>query len=118
MTIKADGIESTHAEVLHKPHSRVFCRVLAGNPEDLRSKTAVWLEKTELRSGVDYMLSPGAKLSFGTLGENIVRIEFDEDAESGGLAEMMMNAMAQGVCCAKFLACILKDQQNIPSSCS
>lgn len=77
----------------------MYCRVLAGHSEDfLSGSTAVWLEETELRSGVDYMLSPGAKLSFGVKGENTISIEFDEGAEGGGMAQMMMNVMAQGVC--------------------
>jgi FHA domain len=97
VTIKQDSIEATHAEILHRPHGRMYCRCLAGDAESLSSKTAVWLEETELRSGVDYMLSPGAKLSFGTQGQNVVRVEFHEGVE-GGMAEMMMNVMAQGVC--------------------
>lgn len=74
----------------------MYCRVLAGDADDLSSKTAVWLEDSELRSGVDYMLSPGAQLSFGAQGQNVVTVEFREGAE-GGMAEMMMNVMAQGV---------------------
>lgn len=98
MTIKGEPIEATHAEILHRPKGgRMYCRVLAGNAEDLSSKTAVWLEGSELRCGVDYMLTPGAQLSFGVQGENVVRIEFDEGVEGGGIAQMMMNVMAQGV---------------------
>ena len=96
VTIKANGIEATHAEILHRGH-RMYCRVLAGDADDLSSKTAVWLEEAELRCGVDYMLTPGAQLSFGVQGENLVRIEFDEGVEGGGMAQMMMNVMAQGV---------------------
>lgn len=77
----------------------MYCRVLAGNAEDLSSKTAVWLADTELRSGVDYMLSPGAQLSFGAQGKDVVKVEFHEGVEGGGLATVMMNAMVQGVCC-------------------
>ena len=96
MTIPADGIEATHAEILHRGN-RMYCRVLAGDADDLSSKTAVWLEAAELRCGVDYMLTPGAQLSFGAQGENLVRVDFDEGVEGGGMAQMMMNVMAQGV---------------------
>jgi hypothetical protein len=76
----------------------MYCRCLAGDADSLSSHTAVWLEETELRSGVDYMLTPGAKLSFGEKGRNVIRVEFHEGVEGGGMAQMMMNVMAQGVC--------------------
>jgi hypothetical protein len=95
VTIEGENVSACHAEILHRGH-RVYCRALVGDAGDFSSKSYTWLEDTELRCGVDYMLSPGSKLYFGEAGNNMVRVEFDEGAEGGGMAQMMMSAMAQG----------------------
>jgi hypothetical protein len=88
-------LESVHAEVIQRG-GRVFCRALAGDPNDLKSHTRTWiLPDTELRAGVDYMLTPGAEVSFGEKGGNVVIVEFEEGG-SGGIAQVMMGAMSQG----------------------
>jgi hypothetical protein len=51
----------------------------------------------QMRPGVKYLLSPGAELSFGEIGQNTVVVEFEESGGSdGGTAQMLMGAMAQG----------------------
>lgn len=68
-----------------------------GDQEDLKARSYTWLFDTELRPGVDYMLSPGSELSFGSHGENKVVVDFSQDSnDAGGMAELMMGAMAQG----------------------
>ena len=44
---------------------RAFCTALVGDEDDLTSKSYTWMNGVELRTGVQYMVGPGASLSFG-----------------------------------------------------
>lgn len=85
-----------HAEIFSRG-PRVYCRGLVGDDEDLKARSYTWIFETELRPGVDYMLSPGSELSFGSHGENKVVVDFSQESgDAGGMAQLMMGAMVQG----------------------
>lgn len=58
------------------------------------SSTATWLEGTELRLGVNYMVAPGSTLNFGSADGNALVAEFEEAGGAGGMADMLMKGMA------------------------
>jgi hypothetical protein len=96
LRMTGESIADKHARVFHKG-GRMFCRALLGDPDDLRSATHTWiLPDTHLRAGVDYMLSPGAQLSFGTVQGEPVTVNFDEAGGSAGTASAMMGLLASG----------------------
>lgn len=43
----------------------MFITALAGDPDDLLSDTHTWLNGSELRHGVAYLVAPGSQLEFG-----------------------------------------------------
>lgn len=89
-------VAAMHAELFARG-PRVYCRALVGDQEDLKAHSHTWLSETELRPGVDYMLAPASELSFGSHGENLVVVDCDAGStEMGGIAQLMMGAMAQG----------------------
>lgn len=57
-------MQQQHAQLECKG-GRVFCTALAGDPDDLLSDTHTWLNGSQLRHNVAYLLAPGAKLAFG-----------------------------------------------------
>ena len=84
-----------HAELFERG-TRVFCRALVGEADDMQSQSYTWLFENALRPGVDYMLSPGASLTFGAHGSNTVVVDFNENNEATAMSRMMMGAMASG----------------------
>ena len=62
LRLSGGKVEKEHARITPKG-GRVLCRALTGDPDSLRSETNVWiLPDTQLRAGVDYVLSPGAQV--------------------------------------------------------
>jgi hypothetical protein len=108
LRLSGPGVEPRHAEV-YEQGGRVFCRPLVGDSDDPRAETKAWImPDAQLRPGVKYLLSPGAELSFGELGQNTVVVEFEESGGSdGGTAQMLMGAMAQGASdhCCNLISC-------------
>eukprot|EP00892_Ulva_mutabilis_P001823 jgi/Ulvmu1/11641/UM008_0045.1 len=93
---QTDGnVAAMHAELFTRG-ARVFCRPLVGEADDLKAHSYTWLFESELRPGVDYMLSPAASLSFGAQGDNTVVVDFEENSEGSAMSRMMMGAMASG----------------------
>lgn len=58
------AVQHQHAR-LERKGGRVFCTALAGDADDLLSDTHTWLDGSQLRHGVAYMVAPGAQLAFG-----------------------------------------------------
>jgi hypothetical protein len=48
---------------------RLYCTALAGDPDDLLAPTAAWIDGSELRPGVQYLVPPNAVLRFGEFGK-------------------------------------------------
>ena len=98
--IAGDNIAGQHARVFPK-NGRIFCRALLGEDDDassLHADTYTWLVPgTQLRPGVDYLLSPGAQLAFGGEDANVATVSFDAP-EGGGAGAMgaLMDAMLAG----------------------
>lgn len=98
MRLSGADVEEQHARFALRSQ-RVVCRALTGDPDDPRSETRSWvLPDAPMRAGVDYLLAPGSRLSFGRLGDNVVVVNY-EVASGGGeeaMAQMLMDGMAQG----------------------
>jgi hypothetical protein len=61
LKVSGSNIASEHAKIFPKG-GRIFCRALVGDADDPRAETGTWiLPATQLRAGVDYMLSPGVQ---------------------------------------------------------
>lgn len=74
---------------------RLFCTALSAmDPDNMLSPTATWIDGTQLRSNVAYMVAPGAVLRFGDGGPEFVVSHFTEAGGAGGMAEMLMKGMA------------------------
>ena len=84
---------------------RLFCRCnvdqVQGDDDGLGLglgvPTHVYMEGSQLRAGVDYMVPPNAKICFGEDGGvEYVIAEFDEASSSGqeAMSEMLMKGMA------------------------
>ena len=88
--------------------SRVFARVdNAGQAGDdelglslLTVNSGVFLEGSQMRMGVEYLVSPNAVISFGEEGNECFVVEFEEDSSgsSGGdaMSKLLMQGMAAG----------------------
>jgi hypothetical protein len=62
LRVSGSNVAAEHARIFPKG-GRIFCRALQGDPDDLTAETGTWiLPDTQLRPGVDYMLSPGAQV--------------------------------------------------------
>ena len=89
---------------------RVFARVDAGKSADaadldldlgmslLAADSGVFLAGTQMRLGIDYLVSSNATLCFGEEGNECFVVEFDEESSSGGdaIGKMLMQGMAAG----------------------
>jgi hypothetical protein len=86
-------VAEEHA-LLEAKAGRVYCSVLyPPESDDLFSPTGVWLDDTELRAGVAYLVAPGSKLAFGT-SDNVYIAEFEEQGGAGGMSAMLMQGLA------------------------
>lgn len=85
-------VDAEHAK-LELKGGRLFCTALSGDPELLLSPTRCWLDGSEMRAGVAYMVAPGACLAFGT-PENTVTVQFAEQGGSNAMADMLFKGMA------------------------
>ena len=88
------AVHSEHAKIEYKSGRLFLTALYAADPDNILSSTATWLEGTELRLGVNYMVAPGSKLTFGTADGNALVAEFEEGGGAGGLADMLMKGMA------------------------
>lgn len=61
----SSAVAEAHAKLEHKS-GRVFCTALLG--EFMTDSTLTWIDGTELRPGVAYMVAPGASIAFGESG--------------------------------------------------
>ena len=90
---------------------RVFARVDARKSADaadaadldlgmslLAADSGVFLAGTQMRLGIDYLVSSNATLCFGEEGNECFVVEFDEESSSGGdaIGKMLMQGMAAG----------------------
>ena len=90
---------------------RVLARVDAGKSADaaaaadldlgmslLAADSGVFLAGTQMRLGIDYLVSSNATLCFGEEGNECFVVEFDEESSSGGdaIGKMLMQGMAAG----------------------
>lgn len=86
---------------------RLFCRCTVEEMEDdglglhvgFPVDTYVYLEGSQLRGGVDYMIPPNAKICFGEDNSlEYVIAEFEEVSGSGqeAMSEMLMKGMVSG----------------------
>ena len=87
------AVAAEHAR-LELKSGRLFCTALAAaDPDSLLSPTFTWLEGSELRAGVAYLVAPAATLAFGERGASLVVTEFTESG-SNAMADMLMKGMA------------------------
>ena len=95
VVLKGVNIAQEHAKLQWKG-GRVYCTALAGKPGDFMADTFTWvMPDTQLRGGVDYLISPGAELSFGELGSNLLKVDFAEAGGNSAMVDMLMKGMAQ-----------------------
>eukprot|EP00803_Ostreobium_quekettii_P000731 evm.model.scf_636EXC.3 EVM.evm.TU.scf_636EXC.3 scf_636EXC:14599-18090(-) len=92
LRIEADKVSPEHAQ-LEIVNGRVMCTALVGDEEDLFSKSYTWMDGTELRKGVQYMVPPGASLAFGDEAA-AYRLDFEEKGGTSPLVHGMMKMMA------------------------
>lgn len=107
---KNAGIQVMHEKILPEHCSirlksgRLFCRCSVDQMDDdgfglnvgIPSDTHVYLEGSQLRGGVDYMVPPNAKICFGEDNSlEYVIAEFEEVSGSGqeAMSEMLMRGM-------------------------
>lgn len=110
-TIKIDDHPSLSSDIccaIFMKSSRVFARVEKGGEEGvddlglplLATDSGVFLEGTQMRMGVDYLVSANGVISFGEEGNECFIVEFEEQspAASGGdaVSKMLMQGMAAG----------------------
>lgn len=57
------------------------------------SPTFTWIEGTELRQGVAYLVAPGARVAVGDPSIELW-FEFSEQGGAGGIADMLLQGMA------------------------
>ena len=110
-TIQIDDHPSLSSDVccaVFTKSSRVFARVGKGSEEAvdglslslLAAESGVFLEGTQMRMDVDYLVSANAVISFGDVGNECFVVEFEEPSpgSSGGdaVGKMLMQGMAAG----------------------
>ena len=110
---KNASIKVMHEKILHEhcairlKSGRLFCRCTIDQADDdalglnigIPSDTHVYLEGSQLRGGVDYMVPPNAKICFGENDSiEYVIAEFEEVSGSGqeAMSEMLMKGMVSG----------------------
>ncbi len=59
------AVKEEHAKLEHK-NGRVLCTALGFDEMQPLSDTHTWMNGTQLRHGVSYMVAPGSVLQFGT----------------------------------------------------
>lgn len=94
LRVTNSAVEQRHAQ-LERKGGRVFITALAGDPDDLLSDTHTWLNDSELRHGVAYLVAPGSRLSFGSQ-EQQYTLQFEEVGSASPAMEMLMKGMASG----------------------
>ncbi|KAG2444583.1 hypothetical protein HXX76_001328 [Chlamydomonas incerta] len=100
--ISGPSAADEHAVITQKG-KQTFLKALVG--ESVLDDSRTWVDGTQLRPGVAYVLGAGSRLAFGEGGGRPVRhgeerqaftIEFEQAAGSNPLVEMMMKGMASG----------------------
>ena len=87
-----------HAELAFR-NGRVF--LTAGCTEDndpgaLTAPSHTFVDQTEIRRCVAYMVTPHTDLSFGAApGDNVMQVSFEEQEGSNPMMEMIMRGMAR-----------------------
>ena len=110
-TIQIDGHPRLSSDVccsVFMKSSRVFARVEKGGGESvddlglslLAADTGVFLEGTQMRMGVDYLVSANGVISFGEEGNECFVVEFEEQIRAAGgedaVSKLLMRGMAAG----------------------
>lgn len=95
--IEHDRVQDEHCKFEFRS-GRLFCRSLMELDEDslmLSGDSWTFMNGAQIRPAVDYMVSPGAKISFGSEDGDYVIAEFDETSNGqDALSEMLMKGMA------------------------
>ncbi|KAG2449137.1 hypothetical protein HYH02_005885 [Chlamydomonas schloesseri] len=81
-----------HAVITQKG-KQTFLKALVG--ESVLDDSRTWLDGTQLRPGVSYVLGAGSRLAFGDERQAFT-IDFEQAAGSNPLVEMMMKGMVAG----------------------
>jgi pSer/pThr/pTyr-binding forkhead associated (FHA) protein len=79
-----------HAK-LEQRSGRLFLKAKTGDPDSILSSTGVFLQQSELRPGVDYLVAPNSTI---TLGSTSIIIDFTEQGGSNAMAELLLKGMA------------------------
>mmetsp|Transcript_2933 Transcript_2933/g.6424 ORF Transcript_2933/g.6424 Transcript_2933/m.6424 type:complete len:178 (-) Transcript_2933:941-1474(-) len=91
--VQGHGIASEHAVIEFKK-SQFFCRALVG--EDMFDSSSCFLNGTEMRPRVAYLMGSGATLGLGPGGSSqvLLQLEYQEGSGSNPLLEMMAKGLA------------------------
>lgn len=97
LVVQGPQVLAEHAK-LEWRGGRLYCTALAGDPDDLLAPTAAWIDGSELRPGVQYLVPPNAVLRFGTAADGAAgyTVEFEEQSGSDALAGMLLQGLASG----------------------
>eukprot|EP00882_Tetradesmus_deserticola_P006875 GHRQ01007242.1.p1 GENE.GHRQ01007242.1~~GHRQ01007242.1.p1 ORF type:complete len:170 (+),score=30.73 GHRQ01007242.1:122-631(+) len=90
LKLKGSNVAAEHAELQQKG-KQVFLKALQG--ESVFDRTYTWIDDTEARANVSYVLASGSALAFGEQQQAFV-VEFEEPSGANPLVEMMMKGMA------------------------
>ncbi|KAG2444580.1 hypothetical protein HXX76_001325 [Chlamydomonas incerta] len=90
--ISGPSAADEHAVITQKG-KQTFLKALVG--ESVLDDSRTWVDGTQLRPGVAYVLGAGSRLAFGEERQAFT-IEFEQAAGSNPLVEMMMKGMASG----------------------
>mmetsp|Transcript_366 Transcript_366/g.840 ORF Transcript_366/g.840 Transcript_366/m.840 type:complete len:181 (-) Transcript_366:1726-2268(-) len=96
--VEDERVQDEHCQFEYRS-GRLFCRSLTAVDEDSlipTGDTCTFMNGAQIRPAVDYMVSPGTKISFGCEDGDYVVAEFDESSngQDAGLSEMLMKGMA------------------------
>eukprot|EP01023_Acetabularia_acetabulum_P005400 TRINITY_DN121_c0_g2_i1.p1 TRINITY_DN121_c0_g2~~TRINITY_DN121_c0_g2_i1.p1 ORF type:complete len:184 (+),score=28.07 TRINITY_DN121_c0_g2_i1:110-661(+) len=95
LKISGSNVRDEHAKILIQG-SRVKCVAVLGEGAKLLDPTFTWLEGTEMRNGVEYLVESGDKLTFGEEDQNVFVVEYEQkEGQSTAVMEMMMKGMAK-----------------------
>ncbi|KAK9814589.1 hypothetical protein WJX72_008289 [[Myrmecia] bisecta] len=79
--------------IIEARSGRVFCTALAGDDDDLFTDTFCWLNGTQLRKGVAYLLEPGSQIAIGA-PDQVYTVDFKDQGGSDAMMEVLMKSMA------------------------
>eukprot|EP01025_Chloroclados_australasicus_P017384 TRINITY_DN18876_c0_g1_i1.p2 TRINITY_DN18876_c0_g1~~TRINITY_DN18876_c0_g1_i1.p2 ORF type:complete len:163 (-),score=20.82 TRINITY_DN18876_c0_g1_i1:376-864(-) len=95
LIIDGPNVRDEHAQLLMQGN-RVKCIATMSKGSKFIDPTYTWLENTEMRKEVEYLVEPGNQIQIGTDDTNTIRVHYDQTTSNDNVVlEMMMKGMVR-----------------------